>query len=150
MEQQGYIVEILDKQTAKLKMQKHSACASCGKCSTTSEKKDIIVEVDNVIGAKLGDKVKVNMESVNVLKAALIVYIIPLIALLLSTIATYFILTIIKINSNIEIISGIVGLFFLFISFLILKKNDMKFRDSREYIPIATEIVLKNGSEINL
>ncbi|MGL4913509.1 MAG: SoxR reducing system RseC family protein [Romboutsia sp.] len=138
MEQQGYIVEIVDKKTAKLKMQRHSACASCGKCATTSEKKDIVVEVDNVIGAELGDKVKVNMESVNVLKAAAIVYILPLMGLLLGTIATYFILTTINFGGNIEIISGMIGLFLMFLSFVILKKNDRKFRDSREYIPIVT------------
>ena len=150
MEQQGYIVEIVDTKTAKLKMQRHSACASCGKCATTSEKKDIVVEVDNTIGAGLGDKVKVNMESVNVLKAAAIVYILPLMGLLLGTIATYFILTTIKFSGNIEVISGIVGLFSMFLSFAILKKNDKKFRDSREYIPIVTEVVLKSGAEIKL
>ena len=141
MEQQGYIIEVVDRKTAKLKMQRHSACASCGKCATTSEKKDIIVEVDNTIGAQVGDKVKVNMETVNVLKAAAIVYIVPLVALLVGTIGTYFVLDLLKINTNIETISGAVGLVSMLISFLILKKNDKKFRDSREYIPIVTEVI---------
>lgn len=150
MEQQGYIIEIVDKKTAKLKMQRHSACASCGKCATTSEKKDVIVEVDNTIGACVGDRVKVNMETVNVLKAAGIAYIVPLIALLIGTIATYFILGLFKVSGNIDVISGIVGVALMLLSFAMLKKNDKKFRDSREYIPIVTEVVLKNGSEISL
>ena len=141
MEQQGYIIEVVDRKTAKLKMQRHSACASCGKCATTSEKKDIIVEVDNTIGAQVGDKVKVNMETVNVLKAAVIVYIVPLLALLIGTIGTYFVLDLLKISANIEAISGAIGLVSMLISFLILKMNDKKFRDSREYIPIVTEVV---------
>ncbi len=141
MEQQGYIIEVVDRKTAKLKMQRHSACASCGKCATTSEKKDIIVEVDNTIGAQVGDKVKVNMETVNVLKAAAIVYIVPLVALLVGTIGTYFVLDLLKINTNIETISGAIGLVSMLISFLILKMNDKKFRDSREYIPIVTEVI---------
>ena len=70
MNQQGYIVEIVDSVTAKLKLKRHFACASCGKCATTSEEKYIIVEADNTIGAKVGDRVEVNMETVNVLKAA--------------------------------------------------------------------------------
>ncbi|HSQ87659.1 SoxR reducing system RseC family protein [Romboutsia sp.] len=150
MEQQGYIVEIVDKKTAKLKMQRHSACASCGKCATTSEKKDIIVEVDNTIGACVGDKVKVNMETVNVLKAATIAYVLPLLALLVGTIATYFILGLFKVSGNREVISGIAGIALMLLSFAILKRNDKKFRDSREYIPVVTEVVLKNGSEIRL
>lgn len=39
MNQQGYIVEIVDSVTAKLKLKRHFACASCGKCATTSEEK---------------------------------------------------------------------------------------------------------------
>ena len=33
MNQQGFIVEIVDDKTAKMRMQRHSACASCGKCA---------------------------------------------------------------------------------------------------------------------
>lgn len=150
MEQQGYIVDIVDNKTAKLKMQRHSACASCGKCATTSEKKDIIVEVDNTIGAQVGDRVKVNMETVNVLKAAAIVYMLPLLFLLVGTITTYFILDSISYNVNVELFSGMIGLILMLLAFLILKKNDSKFRESREYIPIVTEVVLKGGSEIKL
>jgi sigma-E factor negative regulatory protein RseC len=149
MEQQGYIVEIVDKKTAKLKMQRHSACASCGKCATTSEKKDIVVEVDNAIGAQVGDKVKVNMETVNVLKAAAIVYTVPLIALLIGTIATYFILNLSKINVDVEVVSGSVGIGLMLLSFVVLKLNDSKFRESREYIPVVTEVLIKQGCEIN-
>lgn len=145
MEQQGYIVEIIDNKTAKLKMQRHSACASCGKCATTSEKKDIIVEVDNSIGAKIGDQVAVNMESVNVLKAAAIVYILPLIGLIGGTIATYYILQAMGSKGNIEIISGTVGMLLTIVSFLILKANDKKFRESREYIPIVTKILISDS-----
>ena len=43
MNQQGYIVEIVDSVTAKLKLKRHFACASCGKCATTSEEKYIIL-----------------------------------------------------------------------------------------------------------
>lgn len=150
MNQQGYIVEIVDSVTAKLKLKRHSACASCGKCATTSEEKDIIVEVDNTIGAKVGDRVEVNMETVNVLKAVFIAYTIPLVALLLGTVGTFYGLKAINITDNVELISGGVGLIFTFIVFLMLKKNDKKFRDSKEYIPIVTRIIVSSKSEITL
>lgn len=150
MNQQGYIVEIVDSVTAKLKLKRHSACASCGKCATMSEEKDITVEVDNTIGAKVGDRVEVNMETVNVLKAAFIAYTIPLVALLLGTVGTFYVLKSINITNNVELISGGVGLIFTLISFLVLKKNDKKFRDSKEYIPIVTRIIVSSDSEIIL
>lgn len=150
MNQQGYIVEIVDSVTAKLKLKRNSACASCGKCVTTSEEKDIIVEVDNTIGAKVGDRVEVNMETVNVLKAAFIAYTIPLVALLLGTVGTFYVLKSINITNNVELISGGVGLIFTLISFLVLKKNDKKFRDSKEYIPIVIRIIVSSDSEMIL
>ena len=78
MNQQGYVIEIVDNKTAKLKVQRHSACASCGKCTTTSEKKDVLINADNSIGAKIGDHVEINMDNINVLKATSIAYLLPL------------------------------------------------------------------------
>lgn len=141
MVQQGFVMEIVDKTTAKIKITRHSACASCGKCATTSESKDIIVEVDNTLGARVGDKVEVNMETINVLKAAMIVYLIPLTFLLMGTIASYYGLSAMNVG-NIEIISGSIGLVCMGIVFMVLKKRDSKLRQSREFIPIVTKIIL--------
>ena len=142
MNQQGFILEIVDDNTAKMIMQRHSACASCGQCTKlSSECQDLVVEVDNAIGAKKGDYVEVSMESVRVLKATVLVYLVPLICLLSGTILTYYILNLVKYSGQIDIISGIVGLVCTFISYLILKKNDDKFKESRQYIPKITKII---------
>lgn len=141
MNQRGYVVEIVDNITAKIKMQKHSACASCGKCASSTDKKDIVVEVDNTIGAKVGDYVEVNMEAVDVVKAASIVYIVPLVALLGGTIVSYGILQYINISFNKELISAIVGICITALSYVCIKKKDNEFRKSRKYIPVITKVV---------
>ncbi|UPA30053.1 SoxR reducing system RseC family protein [Terrisporobacter glycolicus] len=142
MNQQGFIIDIVDNRTAKMIMQRHSACASCGKCSKlSSECQDLVVEVDNSIGAKKGDRVEVSMESVQVLKATMLAYLVPLIFLLAGTILTYYILDLIKFSGPIEVISGVVGLICTGISYLLLRKNDDKFKQSREYIPRITKII---------
>lgn len=142
MNQQGFIIDIVDNRTAKMIMQRHSACASCGKCSKlSSECQDLVVEVDNSIGAKKGDRVEVSMESVQVLKATMLAYLVPLIFLLVGTILTYYILDLIKFSGSIEVISGVVGLICTGISYLLLRKNDDKFKQSREYIPRITKII---------
>ncbi len=141
MNQRGYVIEIVDSITAKIKMQKHSACASCGKCASSTDKKDIIVEVDNTLGAKVGDYVEVNMDSVNVIKAASIIYIIPLVALLGGTILSYKMLSYFDILFNIEIISGGIGVLLTILSYLAIKSRDFKFRESRNYIPIITKVI---------
>lgn len=141
MNQRGYIIELVDGTTAKIKMQKHSACAACGKCASSTDKKDIIVEVDNNIGAKVGDYVEVNMDSVNVIKAAAIVYIVPLIALLGGTIVSYGVFNFIDIGMNKEVLSGFIGIVLTIISYLLIKSKDRKFRESRNYIPIITKVI---------
>lgn len=141
MNQRGYVIEIVDSITAKIKMQKHSACVSCGKCASSTDKKDIIVEVDNTLGAKVGDYVEVNMDSVNVIKAASIIYIIPLVALLGGTILSYKMLSYFDISFNIEIISGGIGVLLTILSYLAIKSRDFKFRETRNYIPIITKVI---------
>lgn len=142
MNQQGFIIDIVDNRTAKMIMQRHSACASCGKCSKlSSECQDLVVEVDNSIGAEKGDRVEVSMESVMVLKATMLAYLVPLMFLLVGTILTYYILNLIKFSGSIEVISGVVGLICTGISYLLLKRNDNKFKQSRQYIPKITKII---------
>lgn len=146
MNQQGYIIEIVDERTAKLKMQRHSACASCGKCQTlSSETKEILVEVDNTIGANIGDHVEVNMDNMNVLKATALAYIVPLVFLMLGTMSSYFVLDkLIEIQGvGVEVISGLIGILMMLISYVILKRNDNKFRESRKFIPVITNILDK-------
>ena len=142
MNQQGFIVDVIDEKTAKLMMQRHSACASCGKCTKlSSECQDLVVEVDNSIGAKIGDHVEVSMESVKVIKATVLAYALPLLFLLMGTICTYYILELIKYEGPIELISGLAGIVCTLISYLILNKNDKKFKESREYLPKITRII---------
>lgn len=144
MDQKGQIIEIIDDRTALFKMQRMSACASCGKCigSSSSESQEIMIEVDNKIGAKVGDMVEVNMENMNVLGAIGIVYGIPLLALILGTVGSYFLLKN-QLDKNIlEILSFAIGLVFTAISYIIIRTKDSKFRESRKYMPIVTRILI--------
>lgn len=150
MRNTGIIVETLDHNIAKLRMKQHSACAECGKCHTESESKDLIVEVDNSVGAKLGDFVEVDLEAANVLQAAAIAYLIPLVSLLVGVIASYQVLSMIGYNGSMEIASAVVGFITMSISYIIIKTNDSKFKQSKKYMPIVTDIVQSNGIPLNI
>lgn len=142
MNQQGFIVEIVDNKTAKMRMQRHSACSSCGKCAKlSSETQDLLVEVDNQIGAKVGDHVEVSMESMKVMKATMLAYMLPLVFLMIGTSVSFYLLNYISYQGPIEIISGACGLICTLLAYLYLKKNDKKYRDSRDYIPIIVKII---------
>ena len=142
MNQQGFIVEIVDDKTAKMLMQRHSACASCGKCvQLTSETKDLVVEVDNQIGAKVGDHVEVSMETMKVMKATMLAYMLPLVFLMIGTAGSFYLLNFISYQGPLELISGLCGLLCTLLAYLYLKKNDKKYRDSGDYIPIVVKIL---------
>lgn len=144
MDQRGYIVDVVDDKTAKFKMQRQSACAKCGKCfgSKSSESQDIVVEVDNELGAKIGDYVEVSMEQINVMKAIGIAYGIPLIALLVGTIGSYYVLQNFVGGGRLELYSIGVGLVLTALAYLGIKLKDASIRNSRKYMPTITRIMI--------
>ncbi|WP_243650516.1 SoxR reducing system RseC family protein [Anaerospora hongkongensis] len=62
-----------------MKTTRHNDCENCGDCPGNSA---IVISVNNALGAKLGQRVAIEVKEVNVLKSAFIVYILPLIAIL--------------------------------------------------------------------
>ena len=77
MEKQEVIVlEVFDGK-AKVKASLHSDCKNCGICPGNDA---IVVDVLNPVGAQVGQRVIIEGNEVNMLKAAFIVYMLPLIA----------------------------------------------------------------------
>ena len=75
-EQEAIVLEVKGNM-AKVKASRHSDCENCGACPGNNA---IILDALNPIGAKIGERVNVEVKQVNMLKAAFIVYILPLIA----------------------------------------------------------------------
>ncbi|HWR44650.1 SoxR reducing system RseC family protein [Sporomusa sp.] len=74
-QQEGIVVEVSDGM-AKVKASRHSDCENCGSCPGNTA---IIVDALNPVGAERGQRVAIEVKEVNMLKAAFIVYMLPLI-----------------------------------------------------------------------
>ncbi len=141
MKQTGMIIDKKENM-ATLKMQRHSACGSCGGCGMGKEKGNIMIEALNKIDADIGDFVEVDIEAPNLLKGAFIAYVIPLAFLLGGMLGGNVVLKGIQYNGNIEMGSALIGLILMAITFLIIKINEPKLKKSEEYTPIITNIVI--------
>jgi len=114
----GIVLEIIDT-IAKVKVNRHGECSNCGACPGDSA---MVLDVKNKMCAKPGQRVIVEIPEVNVIKAAFIVYLLPIITTASGFLIGLFIANISGINSTImEIISSIA---FLILSIVIIKRFD--------------------------
>ncbi|ABW19246.1 SoxR reducing system RseC family protein [Alkaliphilus oremlandii] len=139
MRQCGVIISI-DGERAKVSLQKQSACGDCKGCRWGEDNMKMEVEAINRIKAKVGDRVEIDMEHQNVLAAAFIAYVIPLITLILGVILGSMILDKIDIVQNKEVGAGIFGLVLTAISYGIIRLKENSFKQNQQFIPIITGI----------
>ncbi len=81
MREEGRVTKVEGNLT-QVEIEKKSTCRACGLCSMRG-KNTMIAEVDNSIGAKVGERVRIEILSSIILKGALLFYILPLVALIL-------------------------------------------------------------------
>ena len=76
------LVTWTDGENAKVRFLRSSQCAHCGACLTSGEG-EMEVELENTLGAKVGDQVRVALAPKRVVQASLLAYAVPLALLLL-------------------------------------------------------------------
>lgn len=81
-EVQGVVIET-NENIAKVKSNRHGDCKNCGACPGDNA---TVLEVQNPVGAKPGQRVVFELKEENMLKAAFVVYILPIIAIFLGSI----------------------------------------------------------------
>lgn len=111
--EEGVIIET-DDRSAKVRVGRHENCTACGACASA---KNVILEANNDIGAKVGDRVKFTLPKENIILGAFMVFVFPLLFAGLGAVISYYCIT--------EYIIETSALFFL-ISLLFVKMYDTK------------------------
>lgn len=135
------IVDKIVAQNAVIKIQRSSACAKCeskGACHTLSDK-EILIEVANDLQAKAGDIVEISVPTSSLLKLSLLVYLLPIVALIAGSYAGGAFAQYRHIHTALGSIFG--GIIAMGITFYLLKLFDRAAVSKSEYRPKMTRIL---------
>lgn len=125
MKSSGLVKKITENKVT-VSMYKESACSHCNKCSDSAKITNDFTFVSNVDGIKIGDIITFEMKDNQVFKAAIIVYMLPLIAMFLS----YFIASNMGLPESKCVMASFSGLILAFIGLFFydrfVVKNEME------------------------
>ena len=134
-ENEGVVIEV-NGEMAKVKSSRHGDCKNCGACPGDNA---AVLDVQNPLGAKPGQRVAFEMKEVNMIKAAFVVYIMPLIAAFLgAVIGTWLGGKMQKSLQPFQIGGGILG---FLLSVIYVKIFDKSASGDAKMIPIITRII---------
>ncbi len=134
----GKVVEIKNDK-AIIELAPKSLCSKCGLCS--SKNGDFLITAQNELGAKAGDAVRVELKGISGLKAASIVYLIPIIFIF----AGYFFGLFIYSLTDILAISIIFGTIIFLLAFLIIYLYDKRLSKGGKILFKVVEIIEQVG-----
>lgn len=143
MVEAGTVVEV-EKDIATILFKRSSACAKCGACGA-AEQQDMLLKIKNKLSAGVGDIVEVETNSGSVLTATLIVYAIPLLFLIIGVLLGYYIDSNFKLIHNPDIFGAVSGLVLVAVSYLGIKFYEPKFKNNKTFLPVMTDILVKNN-----
>lgn len=135
------IVKDIDGNELIVSMQRSEACKKCGACTAGLQSKEMILHAENKCNASIGDEVAIQLEPVNFIKAVLIMYGIPLIALLVGIGIGSAVIDE-SVTQYYEVLVLGCGLVLLAVSYLIIHINEKRFKE-KKYKPSAVKIVEK-------
>ncbi len=144
MNRQGKVIAC-DGNLAKVQLVRHEACDHCNACELGQEESIKVIEVEalNPLGAKTGALVEIDMADQNVLVAAFIAYTIPLIVLITTLVLSTTLLNFTPFAGQAEVISAILSIAATAITYLVIKKNDHRFKNSGNYLASIVSIVAR-------
>ena len=142
MNQFGQVLEVQEDK-ATIKVRKHASCKSCGACGFLSKTdvEEVVLEAFNPIGAKKGEVVKVTAERRKVLLATLIVYVIPIIALVVAMYIGQQLAIGMGREDIHELVGIITGLGAMSAVFVGVRLVDKRIEKSQEFKPVIIEVV---------
>ena len=143
MDHFGRVIKPVGGDKAVVKIRQNSACGKCGKCSfmISDSSGEMLVEAKNPVGAQSGQLVKIESKSADVLIAALLVYILPLVGLVGGLFWGNNWAQNASMAINAELFGLMVGLAFMVLIFFVLRRGEVYFSRQERFTSTITAIV---------
>lgn len=145
LEEEGRVVRIEDGY-AIIHTERGTSCDGCSaksSCHTMTDSSSSLMEMRaiNSVGAKVGDRVKVAIDSIVLLKSSFLVYVLPLIVMIAGGIIGDNYARKNMPGSDPDLIAGAVGIVSLVISFLLIRLWNKSLEKKKEYQPQVIRII---------
>ncbi|HHY90583.1 MAG TPA: SoxR reducing system RseC family protein [Clostridiales bacterium] len=137
----GQVLQLYEDNRAKVLIRRHTACSECGACKHGKQDMNMEIIAVNNANAKIGDVVEISMQTHNVLTAALLVYGIPLLMLIIGVVAGYAILQKMGFTAKLELYSVLIGLVLLILTYIALKIYENVLKKDARYTPVISRII---------
>lgn len=141
MAEKGVVTEIKNN-IAVVKMVRTEACAKCRACIAGMSEQEMFIDAQNACDAKVGDWVEMELVGSGFFQAVLIMYGIPLIALIVGMLVGFYVISPVfhlTGTGTDEIIGFITGLLFTFLAYLWIRSQETRW-SKKKYQPVATKI----------
>lgn len=125
---EGVVIESTGK-TAKVRCSVHSDCENCGICPGNNA---VIINVSDEVGARIGQQVLIKGRESNMLLAAFMMFILPLLAVGLGIFLGYYLSFRLMISAKLAMILG--GLIFGLLAFFIIRRLDRSLQSEQPTI----------------
>jgi len=133
----GQVAVVTDKRAGyvTVKIERHTACKKCGACDLGLQRdNNIFFELKNHVNAEIGDQVVISVAGRDILKASLLLYVVPLVGLVLGMILGGTLTPYISaVDEN--LLRFIVGICLMFIGLLIVGAYDKRIAPTDRYKP---------------
>jgi len=139
------VVKGIEGNMARVIVQRRGECEKCAATSICEPIGGMEIEALNPIHAKVGQTVKVAIRPAAYLKGSIIVYGLPLIALIVGAIFGENIAKAYLKGLSPDIVATVSGFAFLLITFIIIRIWSKKAETKLEYKPVIEEIVNTGG-----
>ncbi|MEQ8176433.1 MAG: SoxR reducing system RseC family protein [Syntrophomonadaceae bacterium] len=125
---EGVVIES-NGETAKVRCSVHSDCENCGVCPGSNA---MIIDVTDEVGARVGEQVLIESKENNMLLAAFMMFVLPLLAVGLGIYLGYYLSFRLMISANLLMILG--GLLFGLLAVFIIRRLDKSLQSEKPTI----------------